>query len=505
MPQCRVRRGGLEEPIPGRRAAPIGRVRAIARGRDGGKAIVRPPNPRMIRSVSSRHFLQKQPTRLTILGGGIAGLATALYAGRRGIPFTVHEASAQIGGNCRTSRHGEFLFDTGAHRFHDKDPEITRDVEDLLGDALRPVRVPSQISWNGRFLDFPLAPMNLVRQLGGLTVVRAGLEVTGARMRRRVPAENFLHFATRTYGTTIAERFLLNYSEKLWGLPADRLSPRVSGNRLRGLTLRTVLSEILRRSHSGSRHMDGSFYYPDGGIGMIAKRMVDEIGRDRVRLGSAVKRVTLRGSRITSVEFTDGTAVDVDWVASTIPIGHLVSCLDPPAPATIRGHAERLHFRRLVLVAVFIASPAVTANASVYFPDPSFPFTRVYEPRNRSAVMSPPGCSSLVAEIPCEDVGGAWDLEDRELISMVRVPLEQIGWLHGREVIDWTVERIPCAYPVLEHGVEHAVREIDDFLRGIVNLKVSGRNGRFAYGHIHDVMRSGKDLVGELAAHRDGP
>ena len=39
--------------------------------------------------------------------------------------------------------------------------------------------------------------------------------------------------AYRRYGPALASRFLLNYSHKLWGVPCDRLSTRVSGGRER--------------------------------------------------------------------------------------------------------------------------------------------------------------------------------------------------------------------------------------------------------------------------------
>ena len=37
------------------------------------------------------------------------------------------------GGNAITFRHGAFLFDSGAHRLHDKYPDVTRDLQALLG------------------------------------------------------------------------------------------------------------------------------------------------------------------------------------------------------------------------------------------------------------------------------------------------------------------------------------------------------------------------------------
>ena len=103
---------------------------------------------------------------LTILGGGPAGLAAGYFARKEGIPFTLFEANHRLGGNAVTYRHGEFLFDSGAHRFHDKDPEITQEIKTLLGAELRQIHVPSQICIKNRFVDFPLSPFNLLLNLG---------------------------------------------------------------------------------------------------------------------------------------------------------------------------------------------------------------------------------------------------------------------------------------------------------------------------------------------------
>src|SRR5262245_39001951 len=70
---------------------------------------------------------------LHILGGGPAGLAVAFYAQRAGLGFELLERSHELGGLCRTLALGEHRYDTGAHRFHDRDPQITADVRELLG------------------------------------------------------------------------------------------------------------------------------------------------------------------------------------------------------------------------------------------------------------------------------------------------------------------------------------------------------------------------------------
>jgi protoporphyrinogen oxidase len=101
-------------------------------------------------------------TALTILGGGPAGLGLAFYSHRAGVPFVLFERSAELGGMCRTLRHGEHLYDCGAHRFHDRDPEVTRDLVELMGEDLLVVDAPSRIWERGRFINFPPTPLNVL-------------------------------------------------------------------------------------------------------------------------------------------------------------------------------------------------------------------------------------------------------------------------------------------------------------------------------------------------------
>lgn len=116
--------------------------------------------------------------RIIILGGGVAGRSVGYYAKIAGIPFSLYEKSGRIGGNCITLRHGDFLFDSGAHRIHNTNPQITRDIQDLLGKDLMRVEAPSRIFHQGKFIDFPLSPLNLLLKLGfaqSLRAVRSGV------------------------------------------------------------------------------------------------------------------------------------------------------------------------------------------------------------------------------------------------------------------------------------------------------------------------------------------
>ncbi len=441
----------------------------------------------------------RRPAHISILGGGMAGLAAGYYARKSGLPFTVYEAAGCVGGNCITLAHGDFRFDSGAHRFHDKEPAVTMEVAGLLGDALERIEVPSRCYYDGKAVDFPLSPLNLLASLGCCRFAKAATEVLYSRVRNRRPSRDFESFARSTYGQTIARRFLLNYSEKLWGLPCRELSPEVAGQRLRGLDLKTFVIEALRGKKAKTAHLDGAFHYPRLGIGTVAETLAQHCGSEYIRLDSAITRVFHNRTRIQAVEVNAGRRIDVQDVVSTLALPHFLEMMEPAPPAEILALARGLRFRDVILVALFLARASVTDAATVYFPGGEFPFTRVYEPRNRSARMSPPGQTSLVAEIPCDEKdprGGR--AGEAELAQTVRARLIQIGWVHESEILDSTVVRMKCAYPVLALDTAYRIARITAFLDRFQNLRVTGRNGRFRHAFIHDVIRLGAQAVGEL-------
>ena len=117
--------------------------------------------------------------------------------------------------------------------------------------------------------------------------------------------------------------------------------------------------------------------------------------------------------------------------------------------------------------------------------------------------MSPPGKTSLCAEIPCAPDGKLWQTNDTELFRRISSHFLELGWMRIEEILDFKVIRMQHAYPVLEKGYEKRVQDVIDFVKGFANLNLSGRNGRYVYSHMHDMMRCGRDAV-EHCMHAGG-
>lgn len=436
-----------------------------------------------------------------ILGAGPAGLAAGYYITLAGQSALLLEAAAEAGGFARTFTDGEFRYDSGAHRFHDKDAGITEDMQELMGAELLEVHAPSQIFWENRFLNFPLSPGNLVRRMGPVNLTRATVDLATARLSARATTpDNFAQNAYHRYGKTIADAFLIGYSEKLWGIEAARLMPEVSGGRLKGLSASTMLVELVRGQRGKTRHLDGSFFYPRGGYGRIADRLAEVIGPENILTNSRITKIRHDGRRITAVEINGRESFTPECVISTLPPVQMLKLLDPAPPAPLIELAGQLKFRDLLLIALFLDRPRVSANASIYFPARDIPFTRLYEPKNRSHAMAPPDRTCVVVEIPCFAGDEQWRRDDQDLRDLVAAHLHLANLISPRDVLGGRIHRLRAAYPVLEVGVESIVRETQTYLNGLCNLHVVGRAGRFEYTHVHDLLRQGKELAQRIRA-----
>lgn len=434
----------------------------------------------------------------SILGAGAAGLSVGYFAAKHGMGLTLFEAGSEVGGSARTIRSGEFFFDTGAHRFHDKDPEVTHEMKGLLGGDLLEANAPSQIVCGRRRIDFPLSPLNLLTTLGPLAVAEAAWDLLRARLAPARTFETFADLAVSRYGYSIAKTFLLDYSAKLWGVPPEELGSSVSGQRLKGLNLRTFFLETMRGRRAKTEHLDGGFYYPRYGIGQLMDALAQACGQKNIRTRSRLTRVFHSDGRITHIQINDREKLAVSRVISSLPLNVFLQSLDPPPPPEILDMSRSLNFRHIVLVALFLNRPQVSANASLYFPEPDVPFTRAYEPKHRSPAMSPSRQTSLVIEIPCGANDSVWQADRDSLVQMVTRRLIEMNLIQEKEILSAETHFLPYAYPVLDLNSAATAQKLLNYLTGFSNLKLAGRCALFRYVSIHDVIRDSRLLVEEL-------
>ena len=435
----------------------------------------------------------KNKPKIDILGGGPAGLSVAYFARKKGHDICIYEGSSTIGGNCRTIKMGEYRFDTGAHRFHDKIPSITEEVKKLVGDDLKKINIPSKIYFDGRMIDFPLSFLSVMKNLKLSEILKIVVENFFNVFKANVEHKNFEELAYAKYGPTLSNLFLINYTEKLWGARANQLQTTISGNRLKNLNISSMIIEMINKNRK-VKHLEGSFYYPRYGYGSIFDSIA-EIDGVNIDLNSKVKKIYHENKKIKEIEFENGKILEAKYIVNTLPINSIVRMLDPLPSKNLIKIANNLKFRNLKICLIELDFPKLSNNASIYFPDAHIPITRIYEPKNRSPQMAPRDKTSLAIEVPYSQGDEISVLTDDEVMDKVKRTLTKEKLFKDSDVLNKRLVDIKNAYPILKVDNERNIRELVSFLQSFNNQKLIGRNIEFDYLHTHKIMDRAKYLV----------
>ena len=315
---------------------------------------------------------------------------------------------------------------------------------------------------------------------------------------------HFADYAKRRFGKTIAETFLIPFSERLWGMKGSELSPDIAGRRLPGFSVLGLMKDLLFGAKS-SDHLEGRFLYPRLGYGQISDRMADKLSKGNLLYGKRVIGFTANDDRIVSVRINDGATeyeIKPEVVINTLPITQVVQMLEPTPPQEVLDAVGKLRFRDVVLVILFLDVPSVSDAAVTYFQNAEYEFSRAHEPRNRSSAMSPEGKTSLVVEFPCFQSEEIWMREDSSLIEGLVSSLHEMGLIDRSAVIDADVYRLPDAYPVYFNGYGEVSEVVLNYLAKFGNLWSLGRGGSYFYGHVHDFITEAADVIRAVESYR---
>jgi hypothetical protein len=94
-----------------------------------------------------------------------------------------------------------------------------------------------------------------------------------------------------------------------------------------------------------------------------------------------------------------------------------------------------------------------------------------------------PEKTCLGLEYFCFEGDGLWSMSDRELIELGKEELEKLNLVSASLVEDGSVVRMPKAYPVYDAGYRESLSVIREYLAGITNLQLVGRNGMHKYNN----------------------
>jgi oxygen-dependent protoporphyrinogen oxidase len=254
---------------------------------------------------------------VVVIGGGIAGLATAYELSRRGVAFVLLERGPRVGGVILSEEVDGYTIDGGPDALLTQKPAGIQLCEEIgLGDRLVPTKPPrlAYIQRGGRLYPLPAASvLGIPTQFGPFLRTRLFSWSGKARMgcelfvppRRGEDDESIGSFMTRRFG---AEANMYLAEPLLAGIHAgdvDRLSvqalfprfvdaERTHGSLLRAFRHRPAAAPATTAAPTAPK-ADGAFKSLPGGLSEMVRALERAIGAEFLRTNTPVSAVTGRG------------------------------------------------------------------------------------------------------------------------------------------------------------------------------------------------------------------
>lgn len=442
--------------------------------------------------------------RVVIVGGGIAGLATA-RAIRKQTPdaeVIVLEARDRTGGNVRTEQIDGYLCEAGPDGFLDNAPATLAFVDEI---GLTASLVPSSDAARRRFIfrgerlhEVPLSPFAFLRS--PLLSALGKLRVVCEPLARHAPAhdESILHFAERHIGREAARVLVGSMVTGIFAGDAAELSLKSCFPKMYDMDVRyrsLIRAMIARRRQ---RANDNGVGAPAGRLTSFAGGMESLVRAAAASLGDGFRsnrkvcelrprRTRVAGPRLVGARsFTvvsEGQAIEADGVVLAGPASESADLLRPFDPEA----ARQLNGIATAPVAVVCLGYDEAALAADRGPLNGFGFLvpRREGPRILGALWessiypnrAPAGKALLRVMIGGATDRDAVDLEEAQLVGIVRDDLRRTM---GIRVIPEFVHVFRHRRGIPQYTIGHAARlaRIETRLREYPGLFLTGNSYR---------------------------
>jgi protoporphyrinogen oxidase len=439
--------------------------------------------------------------RIVVIGAGPAGLTAAYQLSKAGVPSTILESDDIVGGISRTAERDGWRFDIGGHRFFTKVEPVEALWHEILSDDefLQRPRM-SRIYYQGKYYDYPIKPMNALRNLGFIEAIRCVLSYGWAKVRPPKDQSTLEGYVVADYGRRLYEHFFRTYNIKVWGVDPSKLSADFGAQRIKGMSLfhavwEPIRSKLLGRRQDKSKQVTSlieEFQYPKYGPGMMWERCTElvQAAGSKVIMDTKVDTV-LRdpdARRATGVLARTGGGEPVEYpaehVISSMPFPHLLKAMDPPPPPHVVAAADDLGFRDFLTVALVVPEADGFPDNWIYIHSPDVQVGRIQNFGSWSPYLVKDGRTCLGLEYFVFEGDGLWSAPDDDLVELGKKELARLGLVDPSKVEAGYVVRMPKAYPVYDEFYKDNVKVLRDWLgTHTPNVHPVGRNGMHKYNN----------------------
>lgn len=493
----------------------------------------------------------KMDKNAIIIGAGPAGL-TAAYEliTKTDIKPIILEKSGDIGGISKTVNYKGNRIDIGGHRFFSKsdvvmnwwrnimpiqsapskddveisqkypnydnhkqmdangvDPQTTNDVM-LYRNRL------SRIFFLRKFFDYPVSLSGkTISNLGFVKIIKIGISYLWIRLFPVKNEKSLEDFFINRFGKELYSIFFKDYTEKVWGASCSKISSEWGAQRIKGLSItKTIIHAIkslFKKENSiEQKEIDtsliGQFLYPKLGPGSMWESVAQTIKEKggKILMNSEVLKLEQNNSQIQKIVFKQNgelKELSADYYFSTMPVKDLIAGMNN-VPDDIKKIATGLQYRDFITVGLLLKKLKIKNNTKIptlnkiipdnwiYIQERDVKVGRIQIFNNWSPYMVKDEDNVWIGlEYFCNEGDELWSMKDDEFIQFAINEVCKIDIIEKEDVIDSTLIRMEKTYPAY-FGSYAEFDKIKDFVNGLDNLYLIGRNGMHKYNNADHSM-----------------
>jgi protoporphyrinogen oxidase len=329
------------------------------------------------------------------------------------------------------------------------------------------------------------------------------------------------------FGKTLYKTFFKDYTEKVWGVNCNEISAEWGAQRIKGVSITKAIAHALKRKNNDSqdiaqKNVETSqierFLYPKLGPGQLweeVARQIESMGGEII-LHQKITSLDNHKGGVTAIhsvnaETGESKTWEGDYFFSTMPVNELIGGM-LGVPDDVREVAAGLLYRDFITVGLLLKQFSVPNKSTGSYQKLSLEDTWIYVQERDVKVgrlqifnnwspflVKDPTTSWIGMEYFCNRDDEFWNQSEEVIKETAINELEKIGLARKEDLLDATVLRMEKTYPAY-FGTYDRFDVIRNFVDGLQNLYLIGRNGMHKYNNSDHSMLTAMTAVDNIVA-----
>jgi protoporphyrinogen oxidase len=443
----------------------------------------------------------KTDKRIIIIGAGPTGLGAAYRLNQLGYPnWVIYEKEDRIGGLSSSFLDDKgFTWDIGGHVMFSGNPKFNDLVEKLMGSNCLHHNRESWVRMMSRWIPYPF--QNNLHHLPRESVLQCLLGLISAQMNPKKVA-HFEDWILQTFGSGIAEHFMMPYNLKVWAYPPATMDYNWIAERVSLIPVERILKNVIMNEDDTGWGPNNRFKFPlYGGTGGFFNYFEPFVEKN-IHFQHQPETIDMDGQTIV---FNNGKTEHYDVLINTTPLDRFTTLLHSRKEDTLKlqQRAGCLCHNSVYIIGIGLKKPMDTTKCWVYFPEENIPFYRMTYFSHYSPNNVPGGNTSTYSSLLCEvSFSPHISVTEDDVIPGTIQGLITAGVLteadKNRIVSTW-LHKVDYAYPIPTLERDNALNDIQPVLeRNQIHSR--GRFGAWKYeiGNMDHSVMMGIEVVNRI-------